>query len=79
MADNGIGIRAEMLPRLFEMFQQADRVPGHLSEGLGLGLTLVRSMVQMHGGSVSATSPGPGRGRELVVRLPAGSRNLLNE
>lgn len=69
--DSGIGIRAEALPRLFEMFQQADRVPGRLSEGLGIGLTLVRSLVEMHGGSVSASSAGPNRGSEFVVRLPA--------
>jgi CheY-like chemotaxis protein/two-component sensor histidine kinase len=68
--DNGIGIRAEMLGRLFEMFQQADRIPGRISEGLGLGLTLVRSLVQMHGGSVTASSPGLDQGSEFVVRLP---------
>jgi PAS domain S-box-containing protein len=68
--DNGIGIRPEMLPRLFEMFQQADRVPGRVSEGLGLGLSLVRSLVEMHGGSVSAHSAGAGQGSEFVVRLP---------
>jgi PAS domain S-box-containing protein len=71
VTDNGIGIRAEMLPQLFEMFQQADRVPGRVSEGLGLGLTLVRTLVQMHGGTVTAASPGLGQGSEFVVRLPA--------
>ncbi|HEY7426799.1 MAG TPA: response regulator [Gemmataceae bacterium] len=69
--DNGIGIRSEVLPRLFDMFQQADRVPGRVSEGLGIGLTLVRSLVEMHGGSVSAMSAGPNQGSEFVVRLPA--------
>jgi len=69
--DNGIGIRPEMLPRLFDIFQQADRVPGHISEGLGIGLSLVRSLVEMHGGSVSASSSGTGQGSEFVVRLPA--------
>jgi PAS domain S-box-containing protein len=68
--DNGIGIRREMLPRIFEMFIQADRVPGGLSEGLGLGLTLVRSLVEMHGGMVSVSSQGPGRGSEFIVHLP---------
>jgi two-component system CheB/CheR fusion protein len=68
--DNGIGIRREMLPRIFDMFTQADRVPGGLSEGLGLGLTLVRSLVEMHGGMVSVSSPGPGRGSEFIVHLP---------
>jgi PAS domain S-box-containing protein len=68
--DDGIGIRPEMLARLFEMFQQADRVPGRVSEGLGLGLALVRTLVEMHGGSVTASSEGSGRGSEFVVRLP---------
>src|SRR5262249_6988764 len=68
--DNGIGIRRDMLPRIFDMFTQADRIPGGLSEGLGLGLTLVRSLVEMHGGMVSVSSPGPGRGSEFVVHLP---------
>jgi signal transduction histidine kinase len=68
--DDGIGIRAEMLDRVFEMFQQADRVSGQVSEGLGLGLALVRALVELHGGSVTALSAGPGTGSELVVRLP---------
>jgi signal transduction histidine kinase len=68
--DNGIGIRAEMLGRVFEMFQQADHVSGRVSEGLGLGLALVRALVELHGGSVTALSDGPGTGSEFVVRLP---------
>jgi CheY-like chemotaxis protein len=68
--DDGIGIRAEMLGRVFEMFQQADRVSGRASEGLGLGLALVRALVEMHGGSLEAFSDGPGTGSEFVVRLP---------
>jgi two-component system, sensor histidine kinase len=69
--DNGIGIRAEMLSRIFETFAQADRIPGRLLEGLGLGLSLVKSLVELHGGSVAAFSAGPGAGSEFVVRLPA--------
>lgn len=69
--DNGIGIRPEMLPRLFDMFEQADRLPGRMAEGLGLGLALVRTLVEMHGGSVTASSAGPGLGSEFVVRLRA--------
>lgn len=68
--DNGIGIRPEMLGRVFEMFQQADRVPGRVSEGLGLGLALVRGLVALHGGSVTASSAGPGTGSEFIVSLP---------
>jgi signal transduction histidine kinase len=70
VSDNGIGIRPEMMPRLFELFQQADRVPGRVSEGLGIGLSLVRTLTEMHGGSASASSPGPSQGSEFVVRLP---------
>jgi signal transduction histidine kinase len=68
--DNGIGIRPEMLGEVFEMFQQADRIPGRVSEGLGVGLALVRRLVEMHGGTVAAFSDGPGTGSEFVVRLP---------
>jgi signal transduction histidine kinase len=68
--DNGIGIQPELLGRVFEMFQQADRVPGRVSEGLGLGLALVRRLVELHGGTVAAFSDGPGTGSEFVVRLP---------
>jgi signal transduction histidine kinase/CheY-like chemotaxis protein len=73
VTDNGIGIRPEMLPRLFNLFQQADRVPGRVSEGLGIGLSLVRTLTEMHGGSVSASSCGPGLGSEFVVRFPVGN------
>jgi PAS domain S-box-containing protein len=68
--DTGIGIAADMLPRIFEMFTQ---VPGSVSRsegGLGIGLTLVRSLVEMHRGSVAAHSQGHGHGSEFVVRLP---------
>jgi signal transduction histidine kinase/integral membrane sensor domain MASE1 len=68
--DDGIGIRSEMLARIFELFAQADRLPSDVQEGLGIGLTLVRSLVGMHGGTVTAASEGPGRGSEFVVRLP---------
>jgi PAS domain S-box-containing protein len=69
--DAGIGIAADMLPRVFEMFTRTNgnRSSGH--GGLGIGLALVRSLVEMHGGSVTAASGGPGTGSEFVVRLPA--------
>jgi signal transduction histidine kinase/CheY-like chemotaxis protein len=70
VADTGIGIRPEMLPRIFDMFQQGDRVQGKLIEGLGIGLTLVRNLVEMHDGTVEAKSAGLGRGSEFVIRLP---------
>ena len=68
--DNGRGISAEMLPRVFELFAQA--APGHdwSRGGLGIGLTLVRNLVELHGGSVEARSEGIGHGSEFSVRLP---------
>src|SRR5262249_13965643 len=69
--DTGVGIAADMLARIFEPFVQSDRVLHQSQGGLGIGLTLVRSLVEMHGGSVTAHSEGPGKGSEFVVRLPA--------
>ena len=69
--DNGVGIAADMLTRIFEPFVQSDRVLHHSEGGLGIGLTLVRSLVEMHGGSVTAHSDGQGKGSEFIVRLPA--------
>jgi PAS domain S-box-containing protein len=69
--DTGIGIRKDMLPKVFDMFMQADWATTRAQGGLGIGLTLVRSLVEMHGGAVWAHSDGPDRGSEFVVRLPA--------
>ncbi len=69
--DTGIGIAPEALPRIFELFVQADHSPTRSQGGLGIGLTLVRNLVERHGGTVEARSDGPGRGAEFVVRLPA--------
>ena len=69
--DNGLGIPAEALPKLFQMFSQVDRNMERAQGGLGIGLTLVRRLVEMHGGTVEAHSEGPGKGSEFVVRLPA--------
>lgn len=68
--DRGIGIAKELLPKVFDLFVQADRSISRSQGGLGLGLALVRSLVELHGGSVEATSDGPGQGSEFVVRLP---------
>ena len=68
--DNGIGIRPDMLPHVFELFTQLDRADGRTQGGLGIGLALVQRLVQMHGGEVSAASEGPGMGSEFVIRLP---------
>jgi signal transduction histidine kinase/ActR/RegA family two-component response regulator len=68
--DNGIGIAADQLPRLFEMFVQVDTSQERSREGLGIGLTLVKTLVEMQDGTVEAHSEGPGRGSEFVIRLP---------
>ncbi|MGH7520239.1 MAG: ATP-binding protein [Gemmatimonadales bacterium] len=69
--DTGIGIPHEMLSRIFEMFVQVDASQDRSRQGLGIGLTLVKRLVEMHGGSVEARSEGLGKGSEFVVRLPA--------
>jgi PAS domain S-box-containing protein len=68
--DNGVGIPPEMLPRVFDLFTQVDRSPERLQGGLGIGLTLVKRLVELHGGSIEARSGGRGLGSEFVVRLP---------
>jgi len=68
--DNGIGISADLLPQVFDLFTQGERSPDRAQGGLGLGLALVKSLVELHGGSVSAHSDGSGRGSTFTVRLP---------
>jgi signal transduction histidine kinase len=68
--DNGIGIPPELLPRLFQLFTQVDGAAHRAQGGLGIGLALVRQLIQMHGGSVTAYSQGPGHGSEFLIRLP---------
>jgi PAS domain S-box-containing protein len=68
--DNGIGIRPELLPRIFDMFFQAERRTTDAQSGLGIGLSLVRGLVELHGGRVEAHSAGLGSGSEFVVYLP---------
>jgi PAS domain S-box-containing protein len=69
--DNGVGIAADALDRIFELFSQLPRGGERVPEGLGIGLTLARRLVELHGGSVEARSEGIDRGTEMVVRLPA--------
>jgi PAS domain S-box-containing protein len=68
--DNGIGIAAGMLPHVFDLFTQAERTPDRAQGGLGLGLALVRSLAQLHGGRVEARSGGTGQGSSFIVTLP---------
>jgi len=70
VADDGVGIPAESLPRVFDMFSQVGRNMAHAQGGLGIGLSLVRHLVALHGGTVGAASAGPGRGSTFTVRLP---------
>ena len=68
--DTGIGIPAEQLDRIFDMFMQGDTSLERSASGLGIGLTLAKNLVEMHGGTLEAHSAGTGRGSEFVVRLP---------
>jgi signal transduction histidine kinase len=70
VTDNGIGIAPEQLGRIFDMFTQLDTSLERAVSGLGIGLSLVRKLVEMHGGTVAARSEGLGRGSEFIVRLP---------
>ncbi|MEO7190927.1 MAG: response regulator [Vicinamibacterales bacterium] len=71
VSDTGIGIETEMLPRIFDMFVQVDGSRGRSADGLGIGLTLARRLVQMHDGSIEVSSGGPGQGSQFRIRLPA--------
>jgi PAS domain S-box-containing protein len=68
--DSGIGIAADVLPRVFELFVQADNAVTRAQGGLGIGLTLVKNLIELHGGTVEAASPGLGKGSRFTVRLP---------
>jgi CheY-like chemotaxis protein len=71
--DSGIGISADMLPRVFDMFAQERQALDRSEGGLGLGLSIVKSLVELHGGTVEALSAGAGTGSEFVIRLPVAS------
>ncbi len=77
--DDGMGIAPELMPRLFELFVQGYQDPDRAEGGLGLGLTLVRSLVELHGGKIEARSAGPRLGSSFTVRLPSTSQPLAAE
>jgi signal transduction histidine kinase len=74
--DSGVGIDPELLPHIFDLFVQGERSLARSQGGLGIGLTLVKRLVELHGGTVSASSPGRGEGSEFVVRIPAVNERL---
>jgi len=74
VADDGVGIASEFLPLAFDLFAQGGRTLDRAGGGLGVGLTLVRRLVELHGGQIEAASPGQGRGSTFTVRLPALAR-----
>ncbi len=69
--DTGMGISADMLPRIFDLFFQGERTLEDTQDGFGIGLSVVRRLVSLHGGRIEARSDGPGKGAEFVVHLPA--------
>ena len=71
VADEGIGIAPDVLPHVFELFTQAEGPAVRRQGGLGIGLTIVRRLVELHGGRIEAHSAGVGRGSEFIVRFPA--------
>ena len=75
VTDTGVGIASQALPHVFDMFVQADAVGGRARSGLGIGLTLARKLVEMHGGRLTAHSEGVGKGSTFVVHLPLSARN----
>jgi len=79
VGDNGSGIDPELMPAIFDLFTQGERTPDRHQGGLGLGLALVKSLVQLHGGRVTADSPGLGKGARFSVYLPALPQQSLPE
>jgi signal transduction histidine kinase/ActR/RegA family two-component response regulator len=75
--DTGIGLDAEAIPKIFNLFEQSRTVSGQVSSGLGIGLSLARQFAHMHGGTVEASSAGPGQGSEFIIRLPMPEQHPL--
>ena len=79
MRDNGIGIPPEKLPDMFQLFSQGERSIARSEGGLGIGLTIVRRLTEMHGGNVTAKSDGTDKGSEFVISLPLAQRPTMPE
>jgi two-component system CheB/CheR fusion protein len=77
VSDNGVGMPSERIEHMFELYTQGPQAAHALNDGLGVGLSLVRTIVTLHGGSVSGLSAGPGKGSRFVVRLPSSISGLL--
>lgn len=70
ISDTGVGMEDSLLPQIFDLFTQAERTPDRSQGGLGIGLALVKSMVNLHGGEITVASAGPGEGSVFMVSLP---------
>src|SRR6478736_3408267 len=79
VTDSGVGLTPDFLPYVFDRFRQADQSFTRAHGGLGLGLSIVKQVVEMHGGQVSAASDGPGHGSVFTVRLPPGAVDQVDE
>ena len=79
VADNGAGIPADMINRVFEMFTQVDTSLDRTTAGLGVGLTLARRLTELHGGTIEASSPGPGQGSTFTIRLPLAAGDVASK
>jgi len=74
VSDTGVGIAPSVLPHIFETFMQGDDPRGQPRDGLGIGLTLARRLIELHDGRIQAMSDGPGTGATFVIRLPRSDR-----
>src|SRR5256885_15969022 len=79
VSDSGVGMSPELLPRIFDLFVQGDQPPERASGGLGIGLTLVRQLVELHDGRVEARSAGPGQGSVFTIRLPVARTTISDD
>jgi CheY-like chemotaxis protein len=76
IADNGPGISSDLLPHIFDLFVQSERTLDRSQGGLGIGLSLVKRLIEMHGGRIAARSPGPGEGSLFEIRLPLSQHDI---